>query len=66
MVSRVFFDADVDDTVMLLSYLGFGFQVSLHPWPLVQEPLTNFTTEQALAAGQVVVRSRQLGGPFSS
>src|SRR4051794_8100593 len=63
MVAAVYFYADHGDTRALLKYLDIGDTGSLHPWPLVKEPHTHYTVEEALTAGSVMVRSSVFGGP---
>ena len=63
MATAVYFYADHDDTLDLMRYLGIGDAVSLHPWPLVEQPPVDYTVEEAIAAGLVMVVSSELGGP---
>jgi len=63
MVAGIYFYADGEDTAEMLSYLRFGSEVSLHPWPLVQEPAVHYRLEEAIAAESVMVQSSQFGAP---
>lgn len=64
MVADVFFYADGKDTADMLSFLRFGSEVSLHPWPLVQEPAVQYSLEEAIVAKSVMVQSSKFGAPI--
>jgi len=63
MVADVFFYADGKDAADMLGFLRFGSEVSLHPWPLIQEPAEQYTLEEAIVADSVMVRSSTFGAP---
>jgi hypothetical protein len=64
MVANVYFYADGKDTADMLGFLRFGSEVSLHPWPLVQEPAVQYSLEEAIVAELVMVQSSKLGRPI--
>lgn len=63
VVSAVHFFATPEDNAVLLDHLGEPATISLHPWPVLAEPLVTWTREQALTARQVMIVHRQLGPP---
>jgi hypothetical protein len=63
VVAAVHFYADSDDVSELMEYLGQGGEVSLHPWPLVQNPPIEYSIDQALMARHVMVQSTVHGPP---
>ena len=63
MVTAAFYFATLEDQATLLDYLGEPDKVTLHPWPVVRSPLDVLSREEAFAAPQVMVVSRDLGPP---
>ena len=63
MVTAAFYFATLEDQATLLDYLGDPGKVTLHPWPVVRNPLNALSREEALAAPQVMVVNRDLGPP---
>lgn len=63
MVGAVHFYADADDVAALLSHLRHGDDVSLHPWPLVSNPMIFLEPIDAEAEDKVMVQSREIGPP---
>lgn len=49
--------------MMLLDYLGEPDNVTLHPWPLLAEPIHTLTREDALTRRQVMIVHQNLGSP---
>ncbi|GAP55868.1 hypothetical protein AHiyo6_24330 [Arthrobacter sp. Hiyo6] len=63
MVTAAFYFATLEDHATLLDYLGEPDKVTLHPWPVVRNPLDALSREEALATPQVLVVNRDLGPP---
>ncbi|MGK3647936.1 hypothetical protein [Pseudarthrobacter enclensis] len=63
MVTAVHYFATLEDQMMLFDYLGEPSKVTLHPWPLIQTPLTALSREEALEQSRVMVVNHQLGLP---
>lgn len=63
MVTAAFYFATLEDQATLLDYLGEPDKVTLHPWPVVRNPLVALSRGDALATPQVMVVNRDLGPP---
>ncbi len=61
MVTAAFYFATLEDQATLLNYLGEPDNVTLHPWPVVRNPLDALSRGDALATPQVMVVNRDLG-----
>jgi hypothetical protein len=61
MVTAAFYFATLEDHATLLDYLGEPDKVTLHPWPVVRNPLDTLSREAALDTPQVMVVNRDLG-----
>jgi hypothetical protein len=49
MVTAAFYFATLEDQATLLDYLGEPDKVTLHPWPVVRNPLDALSRQDALA-----------------
>lgn len=65
MVTGIHYYATDIDQNALLDYLGVPNAATLHPWPVLHDPLEQLTRAEAFARSHVMVVSRELGPPVS-
>ena len=65
MVTGIHYYATDSDQNALLDYLGVPNTATLHPWPVLDEPLQHLTRVDALTRSHVMVVSSALGPPVS-
>ena len=63
MVAAVYYFAAELDQVALLDFIGEPNSASLHPWPVVEEPVVVLARAAALQAAQVMVVRSDVGPP---
>jgi hypothetical protein len=63
VVAAVHYLATPEDHHALLDYLGEPGQVTLHPWPIIHQPVVVLSRAQALGTAQVMIASADFEPP---